>query len=290
MLRRLLLPALLIFSASDAAQTSAPAPNTATKSSAKSTTKTITKKKTKAKPSAAKTVEPTPPVVTQVPAPPPTLAQQPPVPPRVTYQNGSLTIDAPNSTLGDILSAVRRATNASIEGPTNVTDRVAVRIGPAPARDVLNTLLHGSRFDYVLMGTPQQPNSISRVVLIARAGGNEPQSATNASAQPAGVVNAQPRMQAPVANTDNDGEEDEAADRDEQPIQNPPMQPDPVQQRQQQMPPEQNAQEQNQNQNQQQNPNQPKTPEQLYQELQNLERQRAQQNQQGQQPPPQPPQ
>src|SRR3954452_24681631 len=54
-----------------------------------------------AKPEAAKVEPPAPP------PPPPTLAQQPPVAPTVTYRNGLLSIDAPNSTLGDVLNAIR---------------------------------------------------------------------------------------------------------------------------------------------------------------------------------------
>jgi len=40
-----------------------------------------------------------------------------PVPPQVNYQNAQLTIVATNSTLGDILRAVRKQTGAEIEIP-----------------------------------------------------------------------------------------------------------------------------------------------------------------------------
>jgi hypothetical protein len=90
-----------------------------------------------------------------------------PVPPHVTYQDGELTIVAPNSTLGDILRAVRKQTGAEIEVP-DARDRVAATIGPGPAQDVLAQLLNGSRFNYVLLGSPQDPKALTRVVLVAR--------------------------------------------------------------------------------------------------------------------------
>jgi hypothetical protein len=90
-----------------------------------------------------------------------------PVPPRVTYENGQLTIVAPNSTLGDILRAVRKQTGAEIDVP-DARERVAATIGPAPAQEVMSQLLNGSRFNYVLLGSPEDPKALTRVVLIAR--------------------------------------------------------------------------------------------------------------------------
>ncbi len=69
-----------------------------------------------------------------------------PVPPQVSYQNGQLTIVAPNSTLGDILRAVRKQTSADIEVPP-ATERVVTHLGPGPAREIVAELLNGSRFN-----------------------------------------------------------------------------------------------------------------------------------------------
>jgi hypothetical protein len=90
-----------------------------------------------------------------------------PVPPHVTYENGELTIVAPNSTLGDILRAVRKQTGAEIDVP-DARERVAATIGPGPAQEVMAQLLNGSRFNYVLLGSPQDPKALTRVVLVAR--------------------------------------------------------------------------------------------------------------------------
>jgi hypothetical protein len=91
------------------------------------------------------------------------------VPPQVTYQNGLLTIVAANSTLGDILRAVKKQTGADIEVPS-ANDRVVTHLGPGSAREVMADLLNGSRFNYVLLGSAQDSNLLTRVVLVAKTG------------------------------------------------------------------------------------------------------------------------
>lgn len=235
------------------------------------------------------------------PPPPKTPAEMPPQPPSVRYSGGLLTIEAANSTLGDILSAIRRATGASIEGPANSTDRVVVQLGPGQPRDVIASLLRGSRYDYILLGSQQQPDGIQKLVLMTRS--NQPVS--NQPMQSGGSPNAEDNAgagNAEAANTNPDGSEEEEVPERENPGANaqqpPPNQPQagataaPT-------PPNQNAPQQpqpGQNQPEQQpgaqggaQPNQPnsqqqvKTPEQLFRELQQLEQQKQQQ-QQNQQP------
>ena len=91
-----------------------------------------------------------------------------PVAPQVSYQDGQLTIIAPNSTLGDILRGVRKHTSADIEIPPTASERVVTRLGPGPAREVMAELLNGSRFNYVLLGSPENANQLVRVVLVAK--------------------------------------------------------------------------------------------------------------------------
>ena len=91
-----------------------------------------------------------------------------PVAPQVSYQDGQLTIVAPNSTLGDILRGVRKHTSADIEIPPTANERVVTRLGPGPAREVIAELLNGSRFNYVLLGSPENANQLVRVVLVAK--------------------------------------------------------------------------------------------------------------------------
>lgn len=91
------------------------------------------------------------------------------VPPQVTFQNNQLTIVAPNSTLADILRAVRKQTGAEIEIPP-APERVVARLGPGPARSVVAELLNGSRFNYILLGSPADDSQLARVVLVAKSG------------------------------------------------------------------------------------------------------------------------
>jgi len=99
---------------------------------------------------------------------PQTLEQMPAVPPQVAFQGGQLTIAARNSTLGDILKAVRSLTGAEIEMPGSGSERVVGSFGPGPARDVLAALLYGSHFNYVLLGSETDPQALNRVMLFAK--------------------------------------------------------------------------------------------------------------------------
>src|SRR5262245_60317508 len=75
-------------------------------------------------------------------------------PPRVSYSNGMLGIVAENSTLADVLTAVRQKTGTNIDAPASAaSERVVISIGPAPANSVLAALLNGSRFDYIILGS-----------------------------------------------------------------------------------------------------------------------------------------
>jgi hypothetical protein len=129
----------------------------------------------------AKVVQPAPDPPPAPPQPPPTLEQMPAVAPEVRFSRGLLTIVAENSTLSDILRAVHAQTGAVIEVPPNATERVATHLGPGPARDVLATLLNGSHFNYVMVGSPAHPDSVDRLILTSKAGG-EPATAPPAPA------------------------------------------------------------------------------------------------------------
>jgi hypothetical protein len=123
----------------------------------------------------------------------------PAVAPQVNYQSGLLTIVAPNSTLGDILRAVRKMTAAEIEIPAAANERVVTHLGPGPARDVVAELLNGSRYNYVLLGSPADANLLTRVVLVAKSA-EAPASGeqgANAEGQPGQPVMGQPGLVSP---------------------------------------------------------------------------------------------
>src|SRR5205085_8463106 len=96
--------------------------------------------------------------------------QMPPVPPKVVYQNGLLSVEATNSTLGDVLNGIRAKAGIQIEGIQGAQDRVAAKLGPAPAQVVLTSLLQGSHFDYMILARPDRPNIVQRVILTPASG------------------------------------------------------------------------------------------------------------------------
>jgi hypothetical protein len=168
----------------------------------------------------AKKPRPLPPPLpsgTQGPVPQVPLDAIPAVAPTVSYQDGMLTIVAPNSTLGDILRGVRKRTSADIDIPANANERVATHLGPGPARQIVAELLNGSRFNYILLGSPQNSNLLVRVVLVAKTGPDNPTPpalpATNAAGQPnAG----NPEAEAPEEPAEETPDQS-AADADQQP-------------------------------------------------------------------------
>lgn len=206
---------------------------------------------------AVKKAVPEPPPAPAPPPPPPTPEQMPAVPPQVHYSQGQLTIVAENSTLADILRAVRAQTGAAVEVPPNATERVVTHLGPGPARDVLAALLNGSHFNYVMLGSAAHPDSVDRLILTSKAGGVP-----------------EPPPPAAVAQSNNEGQMDDpgpqGVDISEQPVDNPAG--DSGNEENQGQPPD--------------GQQQVKTPEQLLRELQQqqLLQQQLQQQQQQQQP------
>jgi hypothetical protein len=99
-------------------------------------------------------------VAQATPAPEITPEQGPSSPPEVNFEGGQLTILARNSTMGDVLNAVRQKTGAEIDMPTVSNDRVVGQFGPGAPRDVIAQLLNGSHYDYVLVGSPADPTAL----------------------------------------------------------------------------------------------------------------------------------
>jgi hypothetical protein len=112
------------------------------------------------------------------------MDQLPSAPPQVTFRDGLLTIVAQNSTLGDILREVHKRTGATIDAPPNATERVATKVGPGPARDVLASLLNGTAFNYVMVGSTSDPSSLTTVVITAKPAGGPAGQVANNTYQP----------------------------------------------------------------------------------------------------------
>jgi hypothetical protein len=144
---------------------------------------------------------------TQGPVPQVPLDAIPAVAPQVSYQDGLLTIVAPNSTLGDILRGVRKHTSAEIDIPVTANERVVTRLGPAPARDVMAELLNGTRFNYILLGSPQDASALVRVVLVAKAAPEAPPAQPGAA--PVATANAAEATEPDAADDTSDDSADQ---------------------------------------------------------------------------------
>ena len=196
-----------------------------------------------------------PPLPAYTPAPlqPLPLDEVPTVAPRVKYTGGELTIVAHNSTLADVLKAVRQQTGAELDIPPNASERVVADLGPGPARDVIAQLLNGTHFNYVMVGSTTDPTAVQSIVLTPKSGGTD--TTTSAANRPGAPQHGFGGATPPPP--DNSPDMSDGAEET-----------DPAE--------EQAAAEQNEQQNQQNQT--PKTPEQLLQELQRQQMQQQQQN------------
>jgi hypothetical protein len=93
-----------------------------------------------------------------------------PAPPKplvsVTFANGMLSIHSDKATLAQVLYEVQRQTQAEIAIPAGAEqEEVAANLGPASARDVLASLLNGSGYNFIFIGSPER---LERVILTLR--------------------------------------------------------------------------------------------------------------------------
>ena len=101
------------------------------------------------------------------------LPPQPPEPPKpqvtVIFRNGLLSIHAEGGTLAQVLFEVQRQTHAEIAIPAGAEqEQVVAELGPAPARDVLASLLNGSSYNFIFV-EGEQGHGLEKVILTRRA-------------------------------------------------------------------------------------------------------------------------
>jgi len=119
-----------------------------------------------------------------------TSENTPPGPPKISYVGGRLSIDALDSTLGEVLTKVAALTGVKIEIPEGASSErlPVVKLGPGPAREILSSLLYGSSFDYLIQASATDPGGIQNVVLMPRekgsSGGKGPELAAAPSHSP----------------------------------------------------------------------------------------------------------
>jgi hypothetical protein len=101
---------------------------------------------------------------------PVTVAPQPPL--QVSYRDGLLGIHANRATLSEVLYAIQQRTGADISIPAGAEqERVVADIAPSPAAEALARLLNGSRFNFLILNSANDPRQLDRVILSARAEG-----------------------------------------------------------------------------------------------------------------------
>jgi len=99
-------------------------------------------------------------------------AQAPPEPRKpavnVTFQNGLLRIHTQGATLAEVLFEVQQQTQAEIAIPAGAEqEQVVADLGPAPARDVLASLLNGSSYNFIFVDG-EQGRGLEKVILTRR--------------------------------------------------------------------------------------------------------------------------
>jgi len=108
-------------------------------------------------------------------APPPRAA--PPPAPRVavSFKDGQLTIEADKATLAEVLYQVHMSTGADIAIPAGAErETVMVKAGPGPATQIMASLLNGSHFNFVVVGSEQDQNALRTIILTAKGGEESP--------------------------------------------------------------------------------------------------------------------
>jgi hypothetical protein len=106
------------------------------------------------------------------PAPqPPASVPQPPL--QISYLHGMLSIHSDKATLSEVLFEIQKRTGADIAIPAGAEqEKVVAEIPPAPAPEVLAHLLNGSKFNFLILSAPDDPNKLDRVILSTRSEGN----------------------------------------------------------------------------------------------------------------------
>lgn len=94
---------------------------------------------------------------------------QPQSPLQVSYREGLLGIRSTKATLSEVLYAIQQRTGADISIPAGAEqERVVADISPAPAAEALARLLNGSRFNFLILNSADDPRQLDRVILTPR--------------------------------------------------------------------------------------------------------------------------
>jgi hypothetical protein len=89
----------------------------------------------------------------------------------VHFNQGLMSIHADKASLAEVLVEVRRQTGADIQIPPGADqEQVFSDLGPASPREIMSALLNGSRFNFVVVGSESDPNTLRSLILTSRSG------------------------------------------------------------------------------------------------------------------------
>jgi len=134
----------------------------------------------------------------------------------VTYKSGVLTINAKDCTLKEILDALQKQTGITVESPDiEGGARMIAHFGPDTPDKVLDKLFYGTKYNYILVGASDNPDVISRIVLMEKntTAENPPPPAPDPA--PADAVASEQKPQ-DSADGDKDKDKDASGDAKEQ--------------------------------------------------------------------------
>jgi hypothetical protein len=90
----------------------------------------------------------------------------------VSFRNGLLSIHADKASLSEILFAVHQRTGAEVVVAAGAeAEQVVADYGPGSAPEILARLLNGSRFNFLILSSPENPQKLDRVILSLRGNG-----------------------------------------------------------------------------------------------------------------------
>ena len=93
----------------------------------------------------------------------------------VQFAAGQLTIHAGNASLSEVLYQIQKKTGAEVAIPSGTEqERVAADFGPGTPSEVLAELLNGSGLNFVVIGSPSDPNTLRSVILTRKSGSVDP--------------------------------------------------------------------------------------------------------------------
>jgi hypothetical protein len=96
-------------------------------------------------------------------------AQPAEAPPIAQLTDGKLTIRANGQDFASVLESVRSATGFTVEMPSGVdSEPVFLSMGPASVTDSLITLMEGTKYNYIIVGSEKDPRLVKRLILSER--------------------------------------------------------------------------------------------------------------------------